>query len=131
MKTNIKNTILLIIRILVGAMIAYAGYTKVTNMDATINAFQTYFNLSANITWAVSVGELLAGLGILFGVWTKLAALGSVIIMAGAVYYTKGQDISPILLLLGSIVLFITGSGRYAVKACEPLMKKNDVVVTN
>ena len=47
MKTNIKNTILLIVRILVGAMIAYAGYSKLTNMDATIGMFQTYFNLSA------------------------------------------------------------------------------------
>lgn len=122
MKNKITNTILLIIRIIVGAMLILAGYMKLSNMDQAVSMFNTVFGLSTATAWAVAIGELLTGLGILFGVWTKIAALGAVVIMSGAVYYSKG-DSSAIVLLIGSIVLFLSGSGRFAVKPCDPLIK--------
>jgi uncharacterized membrane protein YphA (DoxX/SURF4 family) len=120
MKTNIKNIILLVVRILVGGMLVWAGYMKLMDMDKTIGAFSQYFGLSSGITWAVSVGELLAGLGLVFGVWTRLAAVGSAIIMAGAVYYTKGQAVDVIVLLVASLVLLFVGGGKWALITCKP-----------
>ncbi len=121
MNTKITNTILLIVRVLVGGMLVWASYMKLTDMEQTVNAFATYFGLGAGIAWAVAIGELLTGLGMFFGVWTKLAALGAVIIMAGAVYYSKGST-DTIMLLIGSIILLLTGSGKIAVKPCDPLI---------
>jgi uncharacterized membrane protein YphA (DoxX/SURF4 family) len=113
MNTQIKNIALLIIRILVGGMIAWAGIQKLMDMNMTLANMSNYFQLSAPVVWAVTLGEVAAGLGILFGVYTKVAAIGAAIIMAGAVYYTKGEAMSPILLLLGSVVLIFTGGGKY------------------
>lgn len=127
MKTNIKNTILLVVRILVGGMLVWAGYMKLVDMDKTIGAFSQYFGLSSGITWAVSVGELLAGLGLVFGVWTRLAAAGSAIIMAGAVYYTKGQGMDVIVLLVASLVLLFVGGGKWALVTCKPKAKTIDM----
>lgn len=127
MKTNIKNIILLVVRILVGGMIAWAGYMKLMDMDKTIGAFSQYFGLSSGITWAVSVGELLAGLGLVFGVWTRLAAAGSAIIMVGAVYYTKGQAVDVIVLLVASLALLFVGGGKWALVTCKPKAKMVDM----
>lgn len=117
MNTTLKHILLLIIRILVGAFIAWAGLQKLLNMDATITNMAAYFSLSPFVVWLVSLGELLGGLGILLGVWTQVAAIAVAIIMAGAVYYTKGEMMSPIYLLIGSLVLAYTGAGKYAVKS--------------
>ncbi len=118
MNTQTKHIVLLIIRILVGGLIAWAGVQKLMNMESTVAMFGAYFGLSLSITWAVSVGELLAGLGILFGVYTQVASAGAAIIMAGAVYYTKGAMLTPIFLLIGAVVLIFTGSGKFALKPC-------------
>lgn len=122
MNTKITNIILLIIRILTGAVLIYASYIKLINMDQTIGTFNQYFGLSETTTWFVTIGEMLTGLGILLGVWTKVAAFGSIIIMGGAVYYAK--DVNAVILLVLSILLFITGSGRFAVIPCGPLVNK-------
>jgi uncharacterized membrane protein YphA (DoxX/SURF4 family) len=114
MKTNIKNIILLIIRILVGGMIAYAGYVKLSDMDQTLISLGGMTGLSSGFIWAVALGELVSGLGIVFGVWTRLASLGTVIIMVGAVYFTKGENMSALLLLIGSIAITIFGGGKWA-----------------
>jgi len=121
MNRNIKNIILLIVRILVGGMIAYAGYTKLTDMNRTIAMMTAMTGLSEGIAWAVALGELASGLGIVFGVWTRLAALGAVIIMTGAVYFTKGENMLALLLLIGSISLTITNGGKWALT--EPKSK--------
>lgn len=120
MNKNIKNTILLIIRILVGGMISYAGYIKLINMDQAVVTMGELTGLPAGIIWAVALGEFVSGLGIVLGVWTRLAALGTVVIMIGAVYFTKGQEMSALLLLIGSIMLAIVGGGKWALITYGP-----------
>lgn len=126
MNTNIKHIILLIIRLLVGGFIAYHAYLKVIDIDGTITALGQYFGLSASVVWLVTIGEVLASLGIIFGVFTQVAAAGAAIIMAGAVYYTKGASMEPIWLLLGSLILIYTGSGRYALRPCSSSVKDTE-----
>lgn len=113
MSKNIKNTILLIMRILVGGMISYAGYIKLINMDQAVVTIGGLTGLPAGIVWVVALGEFISGLGIVLGVWTRLAALGTAVIMIGAVYFTKGQEMSALLLLIGSIMLAIVGGGKW------------------
>lgn len=128
MQTQIKNIALLIIRILVGGIIAWAGIQKLMNMDMTLVNMANYFQLSAPVIWAVTIGEIVAGLGIILGVYTKVAAIGAAIIMAGAVYYTKGAMMDAILLLIGSIILIFTGAGKYSLKA-GVMTKSSDTTI--
>jgi putative oxidoreductase len=113
MNRNIKNIILLIIRILVGGMIICAGYKKLFNMEQTVVSMSIMTGLSGVTIWLVALGEFVSGLGLVFGIWTRLAALGTVVIMLGAVYFTKGENISAILLLIGSITLTFVGGGKW------------------
>lgn len=120
MKT--KHIILFILRIAVGGMIAFAGIMKLLNAGASIEQF-AMMGLNSTIFWLVAGGETLAGLGLVFGVYSQIAAAGAAIIMAGAVYYTGGTMVSPILLLIGSLVIMYTGSGKYAIKPCPVSIK--------
>lgn len=117
MKTSLKHIALLIIRILVGGFIAWAGIQKLTNMDATIANMATYFNLSPFIVWLVSLGELVGGIAVLLGAWTQIGAALIAIIMAGAIYYTAGKAQAPIYLFAGSLLLTFVGGGKFSVKS--------------
>lgn len=128
MNTNIKNIILLIIRVVAGGLLAWAGYMKLSNMDSTIMMLGGMTGLSAGYIWAVALGELAAGLGIVFGVWTRLAAAGAAIIMIGAVYYTKGQDVKAIEILVAAVILAVVGGGKWALIICKP---KDKVIVAS
>lgn len=125
MKT--KHITLLILRIIVGGMMAFAGIMKLLDMGMTTQYFAS-MGLSAPIAWLVSIGETLAGLGILFGVFTQIAAAAIAIIMAGAVYYTSiyatsTEVTTTSIFLVLSLILMYTGSGKYAIKPCACSVK--------
>ncbi len=109
-----KNRALLIVRIIVGGMFVFAGVMKLLDMPNTITLMSA-MGLSSYVTWAVAIGEVLAGLGVLFGVYTKLAALGVVIIMGGAVYLTAGNPMTILFFVLGA-ALMKYGGGDYRLK---------------
>ncbi len=126
MKT--KHILLLILRIIVGGMIAFAGIMKLLDMGMTALYFAGMGITSSAVVWLVAVGETLAGLGILFGVYTQIAAAAAAIIMAGAVYYTSvyagpTEVASVTVLLVGSLILMYTGSGKFAIKPCACSIK--------
>lgn len=108
----------MIIRVLTGALFAYAAYMKLANMDMTIGGFAT-MGLSATIAWTVAVGEALIGLGLIFGVWTRLAAAGAIVILIGAWHYTMFAWMigAP---LISSIILLVLGGGAWALTNCKP-----------
>ncbi len=128
MNTNIKNILILIIRLVAGGMLAYAGYNKLTDMNHAVNILGGLTGLSAGFAWAVALGELATGLGLIFGIWTKLAAAGALIIMIGAVYYTNGQSTDAILLLIGSAILAAVGGGKWALVTNHP---KDKIIVAH
>ena len=130
MTSNIKNIILLIIRLWAGYVIAKHGYDKLMNMDGTIMFIKNMTGLSSGFAWAVALGELLSGLGIIFGAWTRLAAVGAAIIMAGVVYYTGGKAVDGIELLVAAIVLIFAGGGKFAITNCIHGKKMEAPVVT-
>jgi len=113
MKTNIKNIILLAIRLYVGYILVMKGFAKLGNMDGMIGFLGNMTGLSAPFIWAVALGEFLSGLGIIFGVWTKVAAAGASIILIGVLYYA-GDYVGALPLLIGSLVLVAAGGGKWS-----------------
>ncbi len=110
-----KNIILLIVRILVGGMIAFAGYKKLMDIEQGVLSINTMIGLSlSTITiWLTVLIEFVLGLGIIFGLWTRLAAFGSFVAMALVIYLTKGENITAVLLLIGSLILSLVGGGKW------------------
>ena len=119
MNPNTKNILLLIVRLIVGGLIAYHGYNKLIDMAPVLASFESKFGLGVGITWAVALGELLAGLGLIFGVWTKVAAVGAIIIMLGVFYYIKTYNQDAAIILVGSVIILIAGAGKYALCRCK------------
>ncbi len=109
-----KNILLLVVRIIVGGMFVFAGVMKLLDMPNTI-AMMATMGLRSTVVWMVAVGEVLAGLGVLLGVYTKLAALGVVIIMGGAVYLTAGNPMTILFFVLGAVLMKYKG-GDYRLK---------------
>lgn len=112
MKTNIKNIILLAIRLYVGYVMVTKGYAKLMNMEGTTQFLGNLTGLSSPFIWAVALGEFLSGLGMIFGVWTKLAAAGASIILIGVLFFAGHTVAIP--LLIGTIILMIFGGGKWA-----------------
>ncbi len=126
MNTNIKNIILLAIRLYVGYVMAKHGYDKLMNMEGAAMFINNMTGLSAPFAWAVALGELASGLGLIFGVWTRLAATGASIILIGVLFYAG--DKNAIVLLIGALILLFVGGGKWALVTCKP---KNKAIVAS
>ncbi len=111
MKTNIKNIILLAIRLYVGYVLATKGFDKLGNMEGTVGFIGKMTNLSAPFAWGVALGEFLSGLGMIFGVWTRVAAAGASIILIGVLFFAGHTVAIP--LLVGTVVLVLFGGGKF------------------
>lgn len=117
---NTKNTILLIIRLFLGGLILTKGYGKLTGIEGVTGYFAS-MGLSAWMAWAVAIGETLIGLAFILGAWVRVAAAGLIVIMAGVFYFAGHYNWMTISLFVGSVVLLVTGAGRFAI--CRPKAK--------
>lgn len=116
---NLKNILLLIVRLVAGGFLTYHLYTKFTNIDGVMGFFQGKLGLSSTIFWLVVVGETVATIGLILGLCTRGAALISTIIMIGAVYYTGGHESHSIYTLIASVITLLAGGGSYALSNCK------------
>ncbi len=114
---------LLVLRLGVGAIFIYSGYMKATDMTMTLSGFAT---MGFNAFWAylVTVVELLGGMAVLLGVYTRLAAVPLTITMIVATYVLRSNMamiFSPLMLFFASLALVLAGSGKYSVaqKMCN------------
>lgn len=110
------NTGLLVLRIGVAFIFIMAGWQKVSHLQTTVGMFS---QMGFNAFWAyvASFVELLGGIVILLGVWTRLAAALLAITMIVAVYITRanaGMMMTPLILLFVNLSLFFTGGGAYS-----------------
>ena len=104
-----------------GAAIAFGAFG-----GPGLQGFSGFTHMPLPVAALVGYGEFLGGLGILFGVLTRLASLGAVIIMLGAILLvhlphgydgTKGGFEHPLALLLLAVALVFTGPGAYTALA--------------
>ena len=129
---------LLILRLIAGFIFLAHGYQKffVFGIDGATGAFTQmgvpWPAITAPLTAAV---EVLAGLAVIFGLLTRVAALGLAIDMLGAIALVKakGGFYSPngmefeLMLSGAALALVFTGAGEYSLDAIWTKRRKDRV----
>ncbi|HEY1037045.1 MAG TPA: DoxX family membrane protein [Candidatus Paceibacterota bacterium] len=114
------NIALLIARIIIGGMFMFAGWLKVADISGTIAMFDA-MNVHPVLTLLVSYGEMLLGLLLMAGLWTRLIAPLMMIIMAGAVYYSYAGGPAmyaiPAVFFVALAIIAKCGAGKYRIKS--------------
>ncbi len=111
-------------RVLLSAIFILAGWQKITGYEATLQYMQA-FGVPGVLLPLVILAELGGGLAILFGVFSRYAALAlaAFSIIAAAVFHSNfGDDVQMVLFLKnlaiagGLLMLAAHGPGAYSVK---------------
>ena len=115
------DTGILLLRLMVAAVFITSGWSHVTKAEERSKSIEA----SKGFTIVLGLAELAAGLGVLFGVLTQLAAFGLILVMLGAiqkkifVWHTgfwgeraSGWHYDLTFVLINLLILF-TGGGRY------------------
>ena len=118
------STVSLIGRILLSVIFIASGSQKIMGYDGTV-AYMANFGVPALLLPAVIALELGGGLMILFGLWSRWAALGLAIftIIAAAIFHSNFADQMMAVMFMknlaisgGLLLLFANGPGRYAIR---------------
>ncbi len=119
----------LVLRVALGLIFFYHGYQKVFVMGTTaVTGFMDSLSLPlpALMAFLVSYGELVGGILLILGLFTYWVSLMDIVIALVALFFvhiTKGFSVASggyefiMLILAGSISLFITGPGKYSLDA--------------
>lgn len=116
---------LLLIRIAIGAVFLAHGWMKIQDVSQVAGMFSQMGVIAPNffgpfISWL----EVIGGLMLIFGIFTRIAAAALGIEMIFAVFITGiGRGFGPhemeILLAAGSLGIALVGSGRFALYKME------------
>lgn len=116
---------LLILRVVLGLIMIYHGWPKLTNLGGTIEGMSGMgIPLPAVAAVFATVAELLGGLLLLVGAFTDIAGLLIAIDMLGAITFvhakngfavSEGGVEFPLALLAMALAIALAGPGRYAV----------------
>lgn len=117
-----KDVALLVGRIIIGALLALAGWMKVSDIASTIGFF-AQIGFPAFLAYFVAYAELIAGIFVVLGLWTRKSSMLLAIIMIVAVWVTRAGGPQmfgyPLALFAGFLILSAVGSGKFAVKPCS------------
>ena len=115
---------LLILRLVLGIIMVYHGWPKLTNLGGTIEGFAGMgIPLPALAAVFATVAELVGGLLMLAGAFTDIAGLLFAIDMLGAIIFvhakngfsvSKGGVEWPLALLAMALAIALAGPGRYS-----------------
>lgn len=120
---------LALIRIWTGAMMLYHGYMKMSNpYDFIANTVVTKLGMPEFLGWAAIFSELLGGLLLIIGLFTRPAALFITITMGVAVFNFHLHDEwkkkeFALAYLLPSLAFMVAGGGMYSID--ERLSKRS------
>ncbi|WP_324678373.1 DoxX family protein [Hymenobacter sp. GOD-10R] len=84
MSSSTRNIIAWILQVLLGLAFIASGFKKLSDLTATVGMFSS-MGLPGALAYVVGAAELLGGIGLLVPRFTRLAAIGLIIIMVGAV----------------------------------------------
>jgi putative oxidoreductase len=111
---------ILLLRIGLAAVFIVHGYLKLSNMEGTISFFGM-LGFPAVLAWAVAIIEVVGGVAMLLGVYTRYAGWALAIIMAVAIAQVKwskgfagGYEFEA-MLLLASLAAAYIAPGKYRV----------------
>jgi putative oxidoreductase len=118
---------LLLLRILVGVLLFTHGLIKITNGVDGIIAMLSGKGIPAFVAYGVYMGEIIAPIALVIGYRARLASVVICINMLVVFLIARPHDIFALndmglwkmelaaFYLFGSIILFFTGAGKYAV----------------
>jgi putative oxidoreductase len=114
-----RDIFVLVARLIIGGILIYAGWLKVSQMTETIASFQD-MGFNNIIAYAVSYGELVGGIALVLGLYMELAAVLLAVIMAGAVWVTREGGLMtfgyPLSVFAALLALAAAGSGSYTIR---------------
>lgn len=114
----------LVARILLSAIFVTAGINKVSGYAATQSYMESH-GLPGNLLPAVIALEVIGGLAVLLGIFSRYAglALAAFCLAAAAVFHSDFGDQTQVTNFMknvcmagGFLLLFANGSGRYAIR---------------
>ncbi len=110
----------LLLRLIIGGLFVYYGYTKFASYDQILPMFQDVIGIGARLSFNLVIfAELGCGFLVLIGFFTRLSVVPIFITMAVAYFIAHAKDpfdvkTLPFVYLLLTIVVFILGSGKYS-----------------
>ena len=117
---------LLLLRFGVGTILLFHGIFKATHGVAWISGPLAKAGLPAWLQYGVYIGEIVAPVLLILGLWTRLAALIIALNMFMAIFLARRGDIGKInpmggawaieievLLMVAALALALTGGGRF------------------
>ena len=111
------NTGLLVLRIGVGAIFIFSGWMKVSNLSETVGMFAG-MGIGAFWAYVASVVELVGGIAVLLGAYTRLFGGLLAIVMIVAIYIVHSDPamvMTPISVLFSCLALMCASGGKYSV----------------
>lgn len=127
--TKTEDLAKLILRLVVGGMMLFHGISKIQNGIGGIEAMLAAKSLPAFLAYGVYVGEIVAPLLLLIGLFTRLSALIFAFNMAIAVVLAHSGDFLKLteyggwmlelhaLYFFGAIAIFLLGPGQFSFDA--------------
>ena len=118
---------LLILRLTLGILTLLHGVSKLPTPPGFIVDMLVKANLPAALGWGVFVGEIIGPVLIIIGVWTRLAALVTVVNMVVAILLVHLPQLLKLdseggyalelqaMYLFVALALMLTGAGRFSV----------------
>jgi putative oxidoreductase len=118
---------LLILRLVLGILILFHGVSKLPPPEAFIAGVLVKMDLPAVLAYGVYIGEIVAPILVIIGIWTRLAALTIVVNMIFAVVLVLLPHLLEVnksggyaleleaMYLFVALALALTGAGRYSV----------------
>lgn len=116
----------LILRLTLGSMILFHGIFKVIHGVGAIKAMLSSSGLPEILAYGVYVGELIAPIFIILGLYARVASLVLAFNMLTAMFLAYGFSLSlakygglaiesPLMFFMMSILVVVLGSGKYSV----------------
>lgn len=121
----------LFLRLGMGVVFINAGWMKVSALETTIGMFAT-MGFNSYLATFVSYAELICGILLVIGLWSRYAGiiLAVIMLVASKVLFANGFSLAnggyeyPFILLLGSLAIVTLGSGKYSVAKMMCCKKK-------
>lgn len=118
---NLHNLSLLILRLTIGVLMAYHGYKKLIGFENYMTQFPDPLGLGISLSLSLVIFiELIGGIGVLLGLFTRFFAFGICITMMVAVFIVHSKDLFhmkelAIVYMLVSISILFSGGGKYSI----------------
>ncbi len=115
---------LLIIRVFVGIAFILHGYSKLSGIDGTVGFFGS-LGLPAIVAYLVTIAELLGGITLVLGFYTRITGIVLAVVMLGALVFAHakngGGELASIM-LAANLGLAFLGAGAYSLDSRQARM---------